>query len=153
MNESFEIEKARTALLASVQGTFAEMVFTDVTLSSLGEISDVEDSCASIDILKPLSTQVVCLFPRALIEKFMEILIPDHPANVQEKDDSVLELLNIIAGNFLTNYFGHRVDSKLQLPQFHFGAVEGEGVALFVLNLDAEGIPFRVALRSVRYTY
>ncbi len=151
MVEGIDVEKAQGALEAAVVSTLAEMTFVDISRAA-GEVpAQADEVCAVIDVLKPLSVQIQVFFPAALRERIIQTLFSGDWEESPDKDDSVLELLNVIAGSFLSNYFGQGVHYKLQLPQFLY--TEDEGFPLFTLNLDAEGVPFRVALRSVRYTY
>jgi hypothetical protein len=153
--ESLDTEKAKSALSSAVIATFAEMAFMDVVprISSAAgtELHAGERTCAVIDVLKPLSVQIQCFFPSALRDRIVDTLFAGDWSETQDKDDSVLELLNVIAGNFLSEYFGQGVAYKLQLPQFLYS--EDEGQPLISIDMDAEGVPFRVAIRSVRYTY
>jgi hypothetical protein len=145
--------KARRALEEAVVTTFADMFFVDAMPGAGAGLPAAQETCASIDLLKPLSIQIQAFFSAPLKRRAIETLfVADGPPD-SDKEDAVLEIVNVIAGHFLTNYFGQGVSFKIELPQFLDSGGEGDGEPLFTLGFDAEGSSFRVALRSVRYRY
>jgi len=71
----------------------------------------------------------------------------------RNRDDSALEMLNVLAGSFLSNYFGPGTPFKLELPFFIFGEADVTGPVLSRIELNVEGAPAEVMLRSIRYRY
>ena len=72
----------------------------------------------------------------------------------------------MIAGTFLTDYFGPDVEIKLDLPRYLYfgdgavvpgrdaqGGQSGTSRVVAELDLDAEGEPLKAILSSVRYRY
>ncbi len=120
---------------------------------------------AALDVLKPLSCRMEILLSRPLADRIADILYgeseiefnDDHgetPGRAnRNRDDSILEILNVLAGNFLSNYFGAGTPFKLELPFFVFGEADVTGPILSRVELDVEGFPAEVLLRSIRYRY
>jgi hypothetical protein len=145
--------KARRALEEAVVSTFADMFFVDAMPGAGAGVPAALDTCAGIDLLKPLSIQIQACFSAPLKRRAIDTLFVGDLTPDSDKEDAVLEIVNVIAGHFLTNYFGQGVSFKIELPRFLDPGGEGEGAPLFTQDFDAEGSGFRVALRSVRYRY
>jgi hypothetical protein len=65
-----------------------------------------------------------------------------------EIDDCLLELLNVLAGNYLNERQGRDGKHRISLPEMLFDDKELGGDAdMKSMWFDAEGIPFRIALR------
>lgn len=120
---------------------------------------------AALDVLKPLSCRMELLLTRPLADRIADILYGEAeiefneivdkapPRSKGNRDDSILEILNVLAGNFLSNYFGPGTPFKLELPFFVFGEADVTGPVLSRVELDVEGFPAEVLLRSIRYRY
>lgn len=184
--DGIDAGRVKTALSAAVGTVFADMAFIDATCSpamTVGESgspsplagAEMEDLDvrAAIDILKPLSCSLELRMPRTLSDTIKETLgagdeagTPDGPPT----DDAVLEMVNVLAGTFLSEYFGPGAPIKLELPQYLYeelgeglsggggagGSVPGTppaGEPLAMLHCDAEGRPFEAYIHSVRYRY
>jgi len=164
-----DAERAARVLSEIAPSIFGEMAFMDAVPVAVAwgpeadAASRVEDGVhIAIDMLKPLSCRLELEFPRALSDRMNETLYgpPDaSPEAVAEGcdpeggDDSTLELLNVLAGSFLSGCFGAGASFKLELPFFIFGAAEVSGPAIARVGLDAEGLPVDLTLRSIRYRY
>jgi hypothetical protein len=130
-----------------------------------GKSAEEEGVHAALDVLKPLSCRMEILLTRPLSDRIADILYGEAevgfngdeapaplPSN-RNRDDSILEILNIMAGTFLSNYFGPGTPFKLELPFFVFGEADVTGPILSRVVLDVEGFPAEVLLRSIRYRY
>jgi len=146
--ESVDYTRAAEALSKAVSSMFAEMVFIDAVCVR-DDTPIVHDLCAVIDILKPLSCRLELHLPHSLAETIIAVLGADDP----NADDTVLEMLNILAGSFISEYFGPGASIKLELPSFLYEPDETAGEVAVSLQGDAEGQPFTVLIRSVRYRY
>jgi len=145
--------KAARALADALASTFAELCFIDVIPAPEPAGAPVPDPiCAAIDMLRPLSCRIELECPGSLRRKIDGILFQGGEA--EGGDDSLLEILNVVAGAFATSCFGPGADIKLGLPGYLYGSEEpAEGAALAVVEADAEGDAIRATLRSVRYRY
>ncbi|MFA6505861.1 MAG: hypothetical protein WCT14_07175 [Treponemataceae bacterium] len=156
-------ERAANVLSESAPQVFADMTFMDAVPVSVswGPKADTVPAAQgaaqrvhiAIDMLKPLSCRLELEFPRSLGDRINETLYADTAELVDAGDDSTLEMLNVMAGSFLSTYFGSGTSFKLELPFFIFGASEVSGPAIARIELEADGIPATLTLRSIRYRY
>lgn len=159
-----DAERAARVLSDAAPSVFADMAFMDAVEVSVawGPAADRAESAAgpvqrtriAIDMLKPLSCRLELEFPPALGDRVNETLYgSSEDASGTAGDDSTLELLNVTAGAFLSGYFGPGAAFKLELPFFIFGASEVSGPAIARIEMDVEGMPVSLTLRSIRYRY
>ena len=157
MNDTIEPARASALLLEALSSTFADMAFIDVerARAAAGERARAaagipapapepraESVRVAIDVLRPLSLRLELECSVSLKERIEATLFQDESsAERASREDSLLEILNVAAGVFLTSYFGPGADIKLELPQY-----------LFVSD-GSEGERLRAALRSIRYRY
>lgn len=152
MKDSIDAEKAATALGAATVSVFADMAFLDATCvprSAQARPQESFDVCAVIDILKPLSCRLELRMPKTLSDSIVETLGSDGP----DMDDAVLEMVNVLAGVFISEYFGPGATIKLELPMYLYEPLEDEDAPIAIVAGDAEGKPFEALIRSVRYRY
>lgn len=166
MTGQLDPERAKSLLGQAAAQVFAEMAFIDVNPATDAENEPSrksgnepqpgeETQCAVIDVMAPLSCRLELRIPAGVRERIVENLFSEMPEAERKKnaEDSILEMLNIIMGNFLSAYFGSGTELQLSLPRYRWLAEEMPGTAVANLRLDAEGSPFELALFSVRYRY
>lgn len=151
MTESFDPARTSAALSETLQTVLAEMAFLDAEPRPSGSAPvHPEESRAAIDVLKPASFRLeLHMHPDFAAKAASIILCDDTPRG----DDTVLEILNVIAGGFVTRYFGAGTVPRLELPHFKYFADGTEGQEICSLDFDVEGLPLRVILSSIRYRY
>ena len=134
----------------AVERTFSDMAFIDVT--ELTEHSAKIDSSHIIHIYfhEPMEGEIALVLPseckRMIVENIYGCDWRDLHAT--EIDDCLLEILNVLAGNFLDEYWGRDVKHDISLPELRFDENEidaGSGFTDFYF--DAEGVPFKVSIR------
>jgi len=154
MNETIDPVRAAATLMKAISSTFADMAFLDVRPAREGaERERIElPVSAAIDVLRPVSCRLEIQCPGSLKRRIDAILFQGQEQG-ESGEDSLLEILNVAAGVFLTSYFGPGADIKLELPQYLYFSDGSEGEILASAEADAEGEPLRAALRSVRYRY
>jgi hypothetical protein len=160
MIEKIDSEKVRKAMVEAVIDTFENTAFIDAVPLDAIETKDFEN-ILSIDILKPISSTIMLFISNPLKQKIIENIFSsiEVPLTENQKSDGILEILIILAGNFLMAYFNKPVEYKMELPQLVMNYNEKENgnrhnsKNRLVLNFDAEGLPFRIAFKSVRYWY
>jgi hypothetical protein len=133
----------------------ADMAFIDAQIESDMIDSGNNYRRAFIDAMAPLSCRIEMTVNDLLRDKIVDTLFygADEGARKKSADDSLLEMLNVIAGSFLSAYFGPGTDIQLSLPRFVCAGEEVTGQEIADLGLNAEGQPVRVTLSSVRYRY
>jgi hypothetical protein len=150
MIETIESARGAAVLMEALTSVFADFGYIDVMPSRERFDAIPSPVRAVIDALKPVSCRIEIECPASLKER-IESTIFAGEAEVQ--GDSLLEVLNVVAGAFLTGYFGPGADIKLELPQYLYFSDGSEGEKLAEVFADAEGSPIRAALRSIRYRY
>jgi hypothetical protein len=155
MNDTIDAAKAASILMDTLSTTFADMAFIDVeplagTPAGAAPRAIESPVRAAIDVLRPVSCRLEIECPASLKERVEATLFQGEGSS---EEDSLLEILNVAAGVFLTAYFGSGADIKLELPQYLFFSDGSEGEVLARAEADAEGEPLRACLRSIRYRY
>lgn len=161
MEDTIDRSRASALLMEAMASTFADMAFIDVEPvppggsrgepSPAGEVAPGTGAArAAIDVLRPLSCRIEIECPASLKERIEATLSQGEGGS---EEDSLLEILNVAAGVFLTAYFGPGADIKLELPQYLFLSEGAEGTVLAEGSADAEGHALRAVLRSIRYRY
>ena len=154
MNATIDSERAAAILMDTLSSTFADIAFIDVGPARGGTPGMVTEAPlrAAIDVLKPVSCRLEIECPAALRAR-IEATLFQGQGEGRNEEDSLLEILNVAAGVFLTAYFGPGADIKLELPQYLYFSDGSEGEILAEAKGDAEGEPLRAVLRSIRYRY
>lgn len=178
MNDAFEQDRAKNILSDSITSVFAEMAFIDVERKQETEADDQKKNAtsmepnaipmkgsavppfeserrAAIDVLSPLSCRIELKINTPLRDRILETLFGDIAEQEQRKsaEDPLLEMLNIIAGSFLSAYFGSGTNIQLELPRYlYLGEVSADQSVSSIL-MDAEGEPLEAFISSVRYRY
>lgn len=158
METILDVEKAKKAMLQAVVKTFSDMAFIETVQDPGKDVPDdapMKDNIMMIDILKPVSATIVLYLTNTLKEKIIGNVYAEQIEDVGEnaKDDCLLEILNVLSGNFLNFYFGKSVDYKIELPQLLIGQDSDIERPFFEIIMNAEGLLFKVTLNSVRYRY
>jgi len=161
-SEGVDARRVADALKAATTAVFADMAFIDAACVAEVPAEETREARpglevrAAIDILKPLSCRLELRMPRALSDTIKETLGSGDAADASDgppTDDAVLEMVNVLAGAFLSEYFGPGASIKLELPLYLFEGAEDGGEPLAALRYDAEGKPFEAYIHSVRYRY
>lgn len=161
MSENIESGKAALLLSDCVSSVFADMAFIDVQkiddvpADSLKNHESIDERCVAIDVLAPVSCRIELRINNALRDKIVENLFGNTADSVQKKngEDSLLEMLNIITGTFLSAYFGAGTEIQLELPQYLYFEEQSQGETVAKILMVAEGEPLTITLSSVRYRY
>lgn len=152
MNETIDPGRAAITLMDTLSSVFADIAFIDVE-AARGEAPSVQAPLrVAIDILRPVSCRLELECPATLKTRIDETLFQGEKPRGSE-EDSLLEILNIAAGVFLSAYFGAGADIKLELPHYLYISDGSEGEVLAEASGDAEGEALHAVLRSIRYRY
>ena len=166
MTEPFDPSRAAPILEAAISTVFADMAFIDAARAPNPLAIAQPEARAAIDALEPASCSLELRMGDSLRRRIADILFSGQGGSGAAGDDALLEILNVIAGKFLTDYFGSGGEIKLDLPRYlYFGDEAGRQVQdaqgglaavsrpVTELDLDAEGEPLKAILSSVRYRY
>ena len=142
----------RRAMDEAVSVTFADMAFIDVNPVSAAGGEPVEYShVISISLLSPAAGELSLFFPLECKRKIAENIYAKawEDLDVQEIDDCLLELLNILAGNFLLRLYGAGTKYNISFPEILFDDSRMERFPDAEEFLyDAEGTRIRILLAA-----
>jgi CheY-specific phosphatase CheX len=142
------VEKIQESLTEAVQQTFGEMAFIDVLPA---EAESIEHSQIMVlEITIPVRGFMYLIMPKECKRQVVENIHGDSwdVLNAAQIDDCLLELLNVLGGNFLSSFYGESVKYSLSFPQVIFDESELPNLNKFMLfGYDAEGSNFAVALQ------
>lgn len=157
MKDTFQREKAAQILQECISSVLADMAFMDALPNTSPETpqDNKERLNASIDILTPLSCNLEISTSRLLCKRIVDILYFDTEETIKHKlaEDTLLELLNIIAGQFLSSYFGQGADIQLELPRLVYIQDDRNKETAVQVSMNVEEELFIATLSSVRYRY
>ena len=141
--------KLEQSVVSSVVKTFSDMAFIDVVaipgLSEKLEYSHI----IRITIFEPEEGEIALFLPSKCKKLIVENIYGEDWSTLQavEIDDCLLEILNVLAGNFLNEYCGKEVKHNISLPELLFDDSRIHGSNGFAhFYFDAEEIPFRVSI-------
>ncbi len=160
MTERMDRQRAEELLERATSSVFAEMAFVDAIPADGKPLGDGRRDAeptrsAVIDVLAPLSCRMELKMTVALRDRIVDTLFADEPEETRKKsaDDALLETLNVMAGEFLSSYFGAGTEIRLSLPRYLYDGESLPGEPVAEARMDAEGEPLVVTLDSVRYRY
>lgn len=140
-------ENVESSLLFSIKNTFHDMAGKKVELI---ENKQGEVHFTNVFIIESFQPEELCLqffFPLEAKRLLVESILKENWFNLSHEyiDDCLLEIVNIIGGNFFCRYFNPR-RYEISLPQLTFddrGISRGE-----MYYFETEGILFAVSLAS-----
>ncbi|OHD18392.1 MAG: hypothetical protein A2086_05895 [Spirochaetes bacterium GWD1_27_9] len=134
----------KEALVNSTIQTFSDMAFLEVIENFENNNDSTYQNIVLIEILKPTYGSLYLLLPNELKNMITKNIYGDDFDNLKENDidDCLLEILNVLAGNFLTSLFGNKAIYKIELPQVLIDFKKREDYNLVKFN--AEGIKFEI---------
>lgn len=152
MAEQFRSEEIKEALDSAIALSFADMSFLDVQ-PALEEKDVVEGQLLHINFLSPASGGMLLHLPLELKQQTVENIHakPWEDLNIAEIDDCLLELLNVLAGNFLQQLLGEETRVNLSFPEVLFELTEIDAIESYEnYYYSAEGIGLSVSLYIAR---
>ncbi|MEW5816100.1 MAG: chemotaxis protein CheX, partial [Spirochaetota bacterium] len=102
-----------------------------------------------IAFFEPINGSLILYFPNECKRQIVENI---HGSNwdsltSDEIDDCLLEVLNVLTGNFLNHYCGKEVRHNMSFPEILFDEKEiTEKEEFLDFYYDAEGVIFRAAI-------
>lgn len=143
------------ALTSAAVHTFADMAFLDVLLTDSESAPNTVEyhQVVSIAILAPIPGAMHMFLPLECKKTIVENIHakPWEELSVEEIDDCLLELLNVLAGNFLQFLLKGEGKYNISFPEILFDEKEIARHSFYKeLCFDAEGIPFKLTLTMER---
>ncbi|TFG59265.1 MAG: hypothetical protein E4H36_14145 [Spirochaetales bacterium] len=143
-------DKLKDAVLKAVNLTFMDMALVDTMYHESCETDVVEFShILHIGFKAPADGSMILFLPTACKRMIVENVYGSDWAELSadEIDDCLLELLSVLAGNFLTMYCGKETMYNMSFPEILFDESEVSGRAEQTeFCFDAEDVLFKVAI-------
>ncbi len=133
----------------SITETFAQMAFVDVTLVEEESADFQHSQIMHISILEPVLGGIALILPSECKQAIVENIYTDDWNTLHDDkiDDCLLEILNVIAGKFLTVFCGNDKMHAMSLPTMLFDKRKIDASHAYrEFFFDAEGVPFKVSI-------
>ena len=144
-----KLNETREALTRAVLETFADMAFMEVIPEDDRKDDFDVGQLVTIEFAKPINGQMLLYMPIDTKQKIAEYIYGVEWDNISSNqvDDCLLELLNVLAGNFLKNLGVSEEKHSISLPQLLYDDSEidlpDERETQF---FNAEDHPFNVSV-------
>ena len=139
--------KIKELIIKTIESVFSDMVFIDTLhIDSKPEIFNYTQ-ILYIDILSPQSGYIIAYLPLELRKTIVETIHSTdwEDMHASEIDDCLLEILNVIAGNFMTELLGGDVKYNISFPAVNYDEEDIENLEKSQeVFFDAEGSVFRI---------
>lgn len=144
-----DAQRIKSAMDEAVLTTFTEMAFLDIV--PLAESADIDhQQVMTIQLFEPIRGSIQLYMSKEGKQTVVENIHADgwEHLTMEEIDDCLLEILNVLAGNFLSEYRPSGPKPKMSFPEIVFDPSEIEQGALSRdFYYDGEGIPVRISFR------
>lgn len=141
-------EQIQQAVKKAVEMTFMNMAFIDVMETE--SISEIHYShIIHITFSQPVAGGMILYLPMECKKSIVENIHGStwESLSTDEIDDCLLEVLNVLAGNFLNQYCGKTISHNMSFPEILFDETEVPEKADFVeVYFDAEGVGFKIGI-------
>lgn len=146
---NFDSQTIDKAFNEAVIKTFADMAFVDVISESSYESHINYTSIMGLDFTSPGQGHIFFYMTKECKRSLVENIYGEDWAGLNdlEIDDCLLEILNVLAGEFLKNLFGQNQKIIMSFPKLYFDDDDVPhlpGEHQFIFN--AEGAMFRSAV-------
>lgn len=139
----------RDAVYRSVERTFADMAFIDAVAVESPDEAIQSGQLVHIEFAEPMRGHMTLHLSTGLKRLVVENIVGRSWADVNTEafDDCLLELLNVLAGNFLSELGESEKQYSITLPQLLFDEKEsGDGSEKLVFHFNAEDNPLQVSV-------
>ena len=143
--------EVRAAFIEATRRTFSEMAFLDVEPISMPGKQPELSQVIQLAFLEPDQGFAALFLPLECKRRLVENIYGEDWENLQpdQIDDCLLELLNVLVGNYLLEAYGHEAARDIALPRLLFDASEiAETDSQETFYFDAEGTVFKAVLES-----
>ena len=140
----------RNAFINATRKTFSEMAFIDVVESPQLSNEIKYSHIIYQAFIEPDRGDCALFLPFACKKKIVENIYGEDWENLNpdQTDDCLLELCNVLAGNYLIDVYGENARRDMSLPQLLFDEkhlIKDDNVQEFFFS--AENVPFKSLLR------
>jgi len=139
--------KITEAIIKTIESVFSDMVFIDTLHIDSKPENFNYTQILYIDILTPQSGYIIAYLPLELRKTIVETIHSTDwdDMHASKIDDCLLEILNVIAGNFMTELLGGDVKYNISFPAVNYDEEDIEDIEKSQeVFFDAEGSVFRI---------
>ena len=140
-------EKIREAMIKAVEFVFSEMIFIDTLHIDEAPENFTYTQILYIDIISPVNGYIIAYLPLELRKTIVETIhsIDWDEMHATEIDDCLLEILNVIAGNFMADLLGRDVKYNISFPAVNYDEEDIENLqSSQEIYFNAEGPIFKI---------
>ncbi|MCK5202206.1 MAG: chemotaxis protein CheX [Spirochaetales bacterium] len=140
-------EKIREAMIKAIESVFSEMIFIDTLHIDEAPENFTYTQILYIDIISPVKGYIIAYLPLELRKTIVETIhsIDWDEMHATEIDDCLLEILNVIAGNFMADLLGRDVKYNISFPAVNYDEEDIENLqSSQEIYFNAEGPIFKI---------
>ena len=140
-------EKIREAMIKAIESVFSEMIFIDTLHIDEAPENFTYTQILYIDIISPVNGYIIAYLPLELRKTIVETIhsIDWDEMHATEIDDCLLEILNVIAGNFMADLLGRDVKYNISFPAVNYDEEDIENLqSSQEIYFNAEGPIFKI---------
>jgi CheY-specific phosphatase CheX len=144
--------KLEDAVMTATKKTFEEMVFVDVREKE-PDVSIQHSRILYISYGEPESGEIVLFLTHGCVQMIAENIYGKEWETMNTNDiyDCLLELLNVLAGNFMRMFYEQLNHQSTSFPKVVMNISEVKNIEKYhTFCFDAEGEPFKVCLHLYR---
>lgn len=152
------VERVAKALKTAVANTLENMAFMEaVSTAATCDPADKE-TWAALDVLKPFGGRITLVMPDGLVDQILDgVFGPPDPFggedetertfDAQQREDTVAEILNTLAGQFLSLLVPEDSTFSIAVPERGQGDPFG-GEVCAIYGFESGGHVFRIAVEG-----
>jgi len=139
-------ERIINALDTALISTLENMAFLDTSITD-GPLMD-HSNVFAVDYFTPYVGSLYFILNLDSKQQLVENILGDDWDNIDDinKDDCLLELLNVLAGSFMSNFLENNAKYKMSVPNILFSENE-ELQDCLIRTYDSEGYKLQLAIK------
>jgi len=140
-------DKIKDAMIKTIESVFSDMIFIDTLYMEEAPESFEYTQILFIDVISPQAGYIVAYLPLELRKTIVETIHSTDwdDMHASKIDDCLLEILNVVAGNFMTEFLGRDCKYNISFPAVNYDEEDIENLDKSQeLYFNAEGPVFRI---------
>ncbi len=140
-------DKIKDAMIKTIESVFSDMIFIDTLYIKEAPERFEYTQILFIDVISPQAGYIVAYLPLELRKTIVETIHSSdwNDMHASEIDDCLLEILNVVAGNFMTEFLGRDNKYNISFPAVNYDEEDIENLDKSQeLYFNAEGPVFRI---------
>ena len=140
-------DKIKDAMIKTIESVFSDMIFIDTLYIKEAPERFEYTQILFIDVISPQAGYIVAYLPLELRKTIVETIHSSdwNDMHASEIDDCLLEILNVVAGNFMTEFLGRDNKYNISFPAVNYDEEDIENLDKSQeLYFNAEGSVFKI---------